>query len=342
MEFYARTLFSLVFTCAMTGMCSGAEFHNEPGRPLIVLSAPSVNDAYYEEVFEQIIAYDIAFARSVMGKDNIVVLADAETMPFLQGALPADVLLSAQVFDIWIRDFSPMMFDAQVAFSYRPEYLPEKDARAVQQSLETFVQSLGVPFKKRSGLVMDGGNVVDNGKDLAVVTERIFADNPDMAEDHVVAALEKSLGARVAVIPEEAGDVTGHADGMVSFIGENTLLVNKYPEPFRSRVLSALQSDLPGVEIIETPWAPRDGMWKDFVSACGLNLNAIVTDNYIYVPVFGAPNDEAVLKIIKAHTHRKIVPVQASGVCFMGGSVRCLTWQLKGRRADALVAAARK
>ena len=54
-------------------------------RMLIVLAAPSVNDEYYKEVFEQTIVFDIQLAETVIGHDNVVMLANKDTMPYLLG-----------------------------------------------------------------------------------------------------------------------------------------------------------------------------------------------------------------------------------------------------------------
>ena len=67
-------ILSLCAGCANLPNAKNDAWTNTPGKPLIVLSAPSVTDDYYAEVFDDIIAYDIAFANRVVGKDNIIIL----------------------------------------------------------------------------------------------------------------------------------------------------------------------------------------------------------------------------------------------------------------------------
>ncbi len=46
------------------------------------------------------------------------------------------------------------------------------------------------------------------------------------------------------------------------------------------------------------------------------------------------------------HNHlcweKPVIEVEANGVCDLGGSVRCLTWQLTGDNAEKLIMAARE
>lgn len=307
---------------------------------LIVIAAPSIHDPYYAEVFDQIIEYDIQFATAVIGRDKIVVLADKDTMPRLKGRLPADVLLEADVEDIWLRDFAPFSPSRMIQFTYQPRYLDAADSQLTQAGFDGLASQYGLRFE-RSNLILDGGNLVDHN-DKAIVTARVLEDNPQLTRDEIVAALKSALGlAHLAIIPEEEGEATGHSDGMVLWASADTLLVNIYPEPFRTQVLTALSDGLPDVKVVEVEANYSSDLWKDFASACGLNVNAIATSRYFYVPVFGNKSDDSFLATLKLYTDREIVPINAEGVCFMGGSVRCLSWQMTGENAQKLIDAAR-
>jgi len=311
-------------------------------RMLLVLSAPSIHEKYYAEVFDQIIEFDIAYAKAVMGHDNIIILADKDTLPYLQDELPDDILLEANVADIWMRDFTTVLPSRMVQFSYTPSYLSRSASRYIQSSFDRFATQHRLEFQK-SALILDGGNVVDNNDDKIIVTERILEDNRDWTTEEIIAELKYLLHVEhVAIIPQEEGEPMGHADGIVMFVSEDTVAVNTYGEPFRNDVISVLESDLPGITIVEIEADYSLEIWKDFVSACGINLNSTVTNNYIYMPVFGNPNDEKSIVGIEALTDKKIIPINAKGVCFMGGSVRCLSWQVTGENAQALIEAARK
>ena len=342
---YFPTLLLLTLICASCAVVpsdEGETWTNTPSKPLIVISAPSVNDSYYAKAFDDIIAYDITFANSVIGKDNIIILADADTLPYFEGKVPADVLLEADVYDIWIRDFSPIFPANPAKFVYAPNYLEEYISQEIDDSFRAFAQSAGINFPA-SDLVLDGGNFVHNGTDRAVFTERVFSDNPNLSRQEVESALKEKLNlSEIAFIPEEVGDTTGHSDGMVMWVSEDKLLVNEFDEPLRTKIWDALNEAFNGVELVEIPDDYEYKVWDGFASACGLYVNSLTTPDYIYVPVFGGERDDEIVALIAAETEKEIVTVNASGVCYMGGSVRCLSWQVWGENADRLVMLARE
>ncbi len=311
-------------------------------RMLLVLSAPSVNESYYAEVFEKIIAFDIAYAQAVMGHDNIIILADRDTLPYFEDHLPADILLESNVADIWMRDFTTVLPAQMVQFRYNPSYLDRPTSRYIQTSFQKFATQHGLEFQT-SDLILDGGNVVDNNGDKAILTERILEDNPSWSQSEIIAELKSLLGVQhVAIIPQEEDEPMGHADGIAMFVSHETVVINTYGEPFRSNVIAALKEGLPDTEIAEIEAAYSLQIWKDFVSACGINLNAAVTHNYIYMPVFGNDNDARSIEAVASLTGKEIIPINAEAVCFMGGSVRCLSWQVTGENARKLIEAARR
>lgn len=309
---------------------------------LIVLSAPSVNEPYYTEVFEQIIAFDIAYAKAVMGHDNVIVLADKDTLPYLQEKLPSDILLEAEVADIWIRDFSTVVPSQMVQFRYQPSYLPKLDSSYIQNSFNHFTTTFELDIAQ-SDLILDGGNVVDNNFDKIIVTDRISEDNPDYSRKEIIDELKAILNVQyVAIIPQEEGEPMGHADGIAMFVSNDTVMINTFGEPFRTQVLEGLRQGFPGIIIVEIEAEYSLEVWKDFVSACGINLNSTVTNNYIYMPTFGNQNDSQSQKAMQLHTNKEIITIDARDVCFMGGSVRCLSWQVSGENAEKLILAARE
>lgn len=126
-----------------------AKFFNElrAGRNLVVLSAPSVWDETYRDTFYDIIRFQIDVAKTIygddcfhltplnvssavlllllLGHDNVIIVADKHTMPFLDGRshlirdrLPFDALIEANLYDIHLRDFAPFGVTQQVKFTY--------------------------------------------------------------------------------------------------------------------------------------------------------------------------------------------------------------------------------
>jgi agmatine/peptidylarginine deiminase len=55
------------------------------------------------------------------------------------------------------------------------------------------------------------------------------------------------------------------------------------------------------------------------------------------MPIFNSPHNAEMVELFKSHTNKTVVPVRADGVADLGGSVRCLSWQVKtGNKAKIL------
>ena len=306
-------------------------------KSVIVMVAPSINEEYYQEVFHEIIDYDIKAINTIYGKDDVVLLVDKATKHLFEGKIPDDAILEADVTDIWIRDFGTVDTKTEVKFEFKPQYLTIDDSAWINDSYNDWFATKNLSSKK-SDLVLDGGNLVFNGENKAVTTVRIFEDNPQYSESEIDSMLKELLEVtEIAYLPEEEGDITGHSDGMVMWAESNKLLVNKYEEPFRSQVLFELEKSFSDIEIIEIPYVLHDELWRDWPSACGYYLNSLVTENYLYIPIYGLEEDQQVLNLIQSHTSKKVVSIDASNVCFMGGSVRCLTWTTDGINAEIIL-----
>jgi hypothetical protein len=97
---------------------------------------------------------------------------------------------------------------------------------------------------------LDGGNVVDNYQQRAIVTKRLLADNADAVNSWVgtiglyCAAMIKQVGeafkqatgyTQLALV-DDLGDTTGHADGMVAFLDDDVIGVTRTLTGMHARV----------------------------------------------------------------------------------------------------------
>ena len=323
-----------------TNVAEASSFTNtvSDDRMLLVIAVPSIDDAYYHDAFQGILEFDIQYANAVMGHDNIIVLADTQTMPYLQERLPADIVLEADVRDIWLRDFALVHPERMVQFRYdRPD---EPD---IQESFTQFAQTYAVTFS-RSTLNVDGGNVVDNGAGTVILTDKVFARNAHVPEDAVLMELEEALDTTdIAILPMD-DEFLGHSDGMVMFLDAKTVLVTTYPDDpaFTHEVLTNLSTALPNIDIVTLKGSGYGEPYGQYASACGIYVNAVVTHKYIYAPVFGTVHDVAAVETIRRHTEKTVITINAENVCYLGGNVRCLSWQLTGENARKLIEAARR
>lgn len=330
---------------AMASLLTSGPAMADDASELIVLAAPLTGDRYYAEVADAIAAFHIAFAEQIAGRDRVLVLTDDDAYDRYAAALGDHRVAVVPQADIWTRDFGPANPAAPVMFRYTAAGQGggtdgQIDADAVQEDLAWLVEAAGLAVAE-SDLLNDGGNFVEDGTGNAVVSRKFLRDNA-LSEEEARAALRAETGLRhVAFIEADEQGGLEHADGVVAFVAPNTLIVNSYPDDpdYAARLRADLERGLPGVAIHEIV-TPYDGtaIYDDrFGSACGLYTNALVTPQRIYLPQFGIPEDSVALDQVRAVTDREVVPVPSAGVCFMGGGVRCLSWQLRGPDAAALL-----
>lgn len=236
-------------------------------------------------------------------------------------------LLSAldQPVDIWIRDWGPA---AGCYFRYDPSYAHGvyKD-HVVARARRNLNRYLGfTPFEVP--LVLEGGNLVHNAR-VAVVTEKVFADNKHLSRGEIERLL-LSLGFERAVfIPVEPDDKVGHADGIVKFLAPHLLLVNDYTasnfREYRRKLYRALRGANIGAEIVRFPWfctnEKHNGIW----SAVGCYINFVLTSRGIIFPTFSHRLDERVASLLEELTPLPKRSVESTALARLGGVLNCVT-----------------
>lgn len=180
-------------------------FTNDPSdenRMLLVLSAPSVTDSYYESAFQDIVNFQIEYARNIINKDNVIIVVDEATRSYYE-SLPADILLTGNLEDIWMRDFTTVNPFAPAQMIYTNASMSQEESRAVQDSFNTFANTFDIA-RTRTDLILDGGNVVDEYSGKIITTTRFLEDNSldiNRAKNILRSALQASQVAIIA--PDE-------------------------------------------------------------------------------------------------------------------------------------------
>ena len=313
---------------------------------LIVLASPQNHDAYYAKVMDDIFDFHVDYAKKIIKNgDDVVILTDKYLYPGYVQALGKKHVTIAPMQDIWMRDFSSANPAQPIMFRYtaagqgggkKGQAISDK----VQDQFKSYSQKAGLQFTQ-SQLLNDGGNWVEDGYGNVVLSSKFLTDNK-LTENEARKQLMALTGAKqIAFIEADEQGGLEHADGVVSFIDQNTLVINTYPEdPDYAKQLKAdLKRGIPNLKIHEiiTPYDGSEIYDKKFGSACGLYTNILVTPERIYFPQFGIKADAVALKQIRSMTKRTVVPVQSANVCHMGGGVRCMSWQVRGKNAELLL-----
>lgn len=225
--------------------------------------------------------------------------------------------------DIWARDYMPVKTKSgkYISFRYEPSYLAD-----VPQLRTIFKTDIAPHFAlpvTYLNINLDGGNVVFSpSKAKAVITDRVFSENPEYDKNTLLLELENLLEAEIIIIPSLESDMTGHADGVVRFVNENTVIGNasSYKNGYEQKVNRALKKH--GISVVDFPYFDSKGL-----SAVGSYLNFLETENHIFLPIFGSVQDETAVKRAKEIFDKKIITVNINGIAKDGGVLNCISWE---------------
>ncbi|KAL9981588.1 hypothetical protein ACROYT_G010313 [Oculina patagonica] len=326
----------LLFSLILITQGQASHLSMESKKQVIVVSLPGESNVQYLDHIQNLADFAIEMDAKTEGRDHLFIIHDRSGRKYLQHHTFTNAHLievDEPGLDMWMRDFPPAMPNQQIKFTYRPQYISASQAKLDEGSFWDFARLVGLPHLQHSDLVLEGGNIVENGVDAAITTERIYVDNPGMAKQAIINELEATINRKVVVV-EDPQDTTGHADGILSFVEEDVLLISLFddadgPGYYESMKNSVLKV-FPGLTITPLPCYIKKSVSDGFGSAEGSYANSLVTNNAVYVPFFSNQTaNERAFAVFQSSTNKDVVAVEAAGkVPGLGGSVRCMSWQI--------------
>lgn len=250
--------------------------------------------------------------------------------------------------DIWLRDFMPVQKKEGnfISFRYEPRYLKNQSQlrtdfrRDIKGQFSVF-DDLDIddsylddsdPYTAiyYSDINLDGGNVVlSPSKEKAIISDRVFSENPGYDQTVLVRELERLIEAHVVIIPSLPFGMTGHADGLVRFVDNNTVAGNMmgYKNGLEQRIQEVLA--IHGISMIAFPWFPSIGG-----SVAGCYLNFLETYDHIFFPVFGNEMDNTAIEAAQRIFSKTIIPVRVEKIAAAGGSLNRISWEIEHRNTE--------
>lgn len=222
---------------------------------------------------------------------------------------------------IWVRDYMPVQVSKEkfIRFCYTPDYL--QDSPEYKPDTSAILSDLGIQVID-SDIIIDGGNVISCGNKV-IMTDKIIRENPHHHRDMLIDKLSQLLEAEIILIPEDRYDEYGHADGMVRYMGNGSVLLNNYcdfDKTLRKKLLAALS---PHFDVIELHYdAYTDKSWA--------YINFLHVGQHIYVPML----EDELARI----AFKQIAAVYPQCDCHQiwgcdnivreGGALNCCTWNI--------------
>ena len=242
--------------------------------------------------------------------------------------IPYKFLLNTK--DIWAVDYMPIQIntDKFVQFNYKPDYLQNKTQLKTVTDVDSVCKSINL-LPKKTEIVVDGGNVIRTNNKV-IMCDKVFKENPNINEKDLIKQLKDTFEIdNIYFVPWDKLDTIGHADGMVRFVDNNTVLINdlskekpEYQRAFRMALNNA------GFDWIEIPYNPYVN--KTHSSAEGIYLNYLQMKQGIIIPTFQRIEDDRAVKIIESiFKGQNIVTIDSNEIAKEGGILNCITWNIK-------------
>lgn len=231
--------------------------------------------------------------------------------------------------DVWAVDYMPIQVDEDkfIQFIYNPSYLQTKIFINTISDVDTICESIGIKTEK-SKILIDGGNVVKSTNSV-ILTERIYKENPTIEHKKLLKELQEQLLVdRLVIIPEQPYDFTGHSDGMVRFLDDNTVLINDYKNESKRFVVNFEDTlKQSGLNIIRIPYNPYDNSKN--MHAMGIYINYLQMDRTLVIPIFNQKEDDfAVKQFEQLFLGYDITTVVATDIAKQGGLLNCISWNI--------------
>jgi len=234
--------------------------------------------------------------------------------------------------DIWARDFMPIQVSENkfIEYRYDPDYLQAKKYRKLKSYPDIVCESIDLKTQK-TNLIIDGGNVIKS-KDCVILTDKVIQENKDYyTKENLINKLRELFEIeKIILIPWDKNEPYGHADGMIRFINENSVLVQKYfdeyDEVFRNKFFGELDKHGLSWEKMEfNVENENENNWG--------YLNFLQTQNIILLPVFGIEEDDQAFKQMKNYypdySDDRILKINMSEIIENGGALNCISWTIK-------------
>jgi agmatine deiminase len=300
--------------------------------------------------FEPIPGVWQALVRTLAEFEPVHLCAGGEAMAVARrmvGSIPNVTLLDIPTDDVWARDHGPMFLSGDAL----PPALVDWKYNAWGGKYPPFDQDDAVPAhiaqltgRRRfaPGIILEGGAIDGNGAGTLLTTEQCLLNpnrNPDLSRHDVETYLREYCCARkiLWLAGGIAGDDTdGHIDELARFVGPNTVLAAREPDPADEnheplednyrRLVS--MSDVAGrpLEVISVRM-PR-AMYHDEQRLPASYMNFYIANGVVIVPQFGDPADAAAVEALAAaFPTRQIRPLDAIDLVWGLGAFHCITQQ---------------
>jgi len=243
--------------------------------------------------------------------------------------------------DVWTRDYGPTSVligaEQRPAFIWNPYYIRmqnyykfDADAAAAALSMNVDIPVYRLP------MVIEGGNIITDGKGTVMLMESVLDVNPDIDKQKLKKIAKDYFGCtRLITFPPCKGEITGHIDMIVKFVDEDTVMVCSSTKGYKwynnfeniTHELSKMKSvNGKPYTVIRVPMPKTSNNAKNVWSY----INSLTLNKKVIVPIFNVPEDKEALEIYRsAMPNHEIVGIDFHR--YPVGSVHCQSKEIYQR-----------
>jgi len=234
--------------------------------------------------------------------------------------------------DIWARDYMPIQIDSKKYIEYRfdPDYLQAKKYRKIKSYPDIVCSENNITTYK-SDLIIDGGNVIKSNSSVIMADKVIFENLENYTKDTIIGKLKELFEIdKIAFIPwDKENDEYGHADGMVRFTDDKSVIIQSYFESYEAKYKDQLYNAL---DKIGLTWEKLEFEVEIEDERNWAYMNFLQTKDLILLPKLGIAEDEqAFNQIENFYPAYKglIAQVEMNEIVNFGGALNCISWTIK-------------
>ncbi len=227
--------------------------------------------------------------------------------------------------EIWCRDYMPIQIDKNkfVKFRYNLNLTDGLDSRLDgDETIYDVCDKLRLNYCK-TDIYLDGGNCMIS-EDSVIITDKVFQQNPKYNTQELLIKLKVIFNRRICIIPQEPYDKLGHADGMLKFGNNGTIILNDYPLTEEYKPIRKTLRDY-DYNLYSFPY----GANYDQGDAFGYYINFLQLNNFILIPKFADILDDTALNTAKRLFPKyNVQSISCIDISELGGVLNCITWTI--------------
>ena len=273
---------------------------------------------------------------------NAELEADARTEIAAEGGDPDGVIFHHLAYDnSWLRDNGPVYVESGDGIVVQDwgfdawggnfgADIPFSADDAVPAALAGLID---LPYQDRSDYVLERGNLESNGVDTVILGWDCQLDrNPDWSKADTESLFQEAFGVQRVIWvhghdPEDG--TTGHIDGTVRFVDEDTVAVARslIPGDGQAAVMDDAADTLAHVGFVVVRIDVPGTVSHKGVDLPAMYMNWLVGNGFVAAMAFGNPvwDNEAQQTIQGLYPGRDVHMISANELWLSGGGIHCVT-----------------